>query len=89
MSRLREENRKLRSDYDELQLQYDDEVYNGGAWKKERERLETKIADVTNAYESSTAARARSKHGRYQHRGQFCQSLTRLSNALASLPLYL
>ncbi|KAI5120077.1 hypothetical protein M0805_002638 [Coniferiporia weirii] len=57
MSRLREENRKLRSDYDELQLQYDDEVYNGGAWKKEKERLETKISDITNAYESSTAAR--------------------------------
>ncbi|THH09667.1 hypothetical protein EW145_g1839 [Phellinidium pouzarii] len=57
MSRLREENRKLRSDYDELQLQYDDEVYNGGAWKNEKERLETKISDLTNAYESSTAAR--------------------------------
>lgn len=58
MSRLREENRKLRSDYDDLQLQYDDEVYNGGAWKKEKERLETKISDINNAYESSTAARA-------------------------------
>ncbi|OCB91229.1 nonmuscle myosin heavy chain b [Sanghuangporus baumii] len=58
MSRLREENRNLRSDYDELQIQYDDEVYSGGAWKKEKERLETKIADLTNAYESSTAARS-------------------------------
>ena len=58
MSRLREEDRKLRSDYDELQLQYDDEVYSGGAWKKDGERLEAKIADITNAYESSAAARA-------------------------------
>ncbi len=58
MSRLREETRKIRSDYDELQLRYDDEVYNGGAWKKEKERLETKIQDVTMAYESSTAAQA-------------------------------
>lgn len=58
MSRIREENRKLRSDYDDLQMQYDDEVYNGGAWKNEKERLETKIADLTNAYESSTAARS-------------------------------
>ena len=56
MSRLREENRKLRSDYDELQLQYDDEVYNGGAWKKEKERLETKIQDLSKAYEAATAA---------------------------------
>lgn len=56
MSRIREENRKLRSDFDELQLRYDDEVYSGGAWKKEKERLETKILDVTKAYESSTAA---------------------------------
>lgn len=56
MSRLREENRKARSDFDELQLRYDDEVYNGGAWKKEKERLETKIQDLSKAYESSTAA---------------------------------
>ncbi|KAL4250147.1 TRAFAC class myosin-kinesin ATPase superfamily protein [Abortiporus biennis] len=56
MSRLREETRKLRSDYDELQLRYDDEVYSGGAWKKEKERLETKIQDLTKAYESSSAA---------------------------------
>ncbi|KAI0696624.1 hypothetical protein BC835DRAFT_855770 [Cytidiella melzeri] len=58
MSRLREENRKARSDFDELQLRYDDEVYNGGAWKKEKERLETKIQDISKAYESSTAAQA-------------------------------
>lgn len=56
MSRLREENRKVRSDYDELQLRHDDEVYNGGAWKKEKERLETKIQDLVKAYDSSTAA---------------------------------
>ena len=58
MSRLREENRKIRSDYDELQLRYDEEVYNGGSWKKDKERLETKIQDLTKAYESSTAAQA-------------------------------
>ncbi|KAK7689538.1 hypothetical protein QCA50_007330 [Cerrena zonata] len=56
VSRLREESRKIRSEYDELQLRYDDEVYNGGAWKKEKERLETKIGDLTKAYESSSAA---------------------------------
>ena len=33
-----------------------DEVYNGGAWKTEKERLETKIIDLTNAYESSTTS---------------------------------
>ncbi|KAJ6591377.1 myosin II heavy chain [Mycena sp. CBHHK59/15] len=58
MSRLREDNRKIRSDYDELQLRYDDEVYNSGGWKKEKERMETKIGDITRAYESSTAAQA-------------------------------
>ena len=58
MSRLREESRKLRSEYDELQLRYDDEVYNGGSWKKDKERLETKIQDLTNAYDASTAAQA-------------------------------
>lgn len=58
MSRLREEKRKLSSDYDEIQLRYDDEVYNGGAWKKEKERLETKIGDLTKAYESATGAQS-------------------------------
>lgn len=56
MTRLREDNRKVRSDYDELQLRYDDEVYNGGAWKKEKERLDTKIDDLNKAYEAATAA---------------------------------
>jgi myosin protein heavy chain len=56
LSRLREENRKTRSDLDELQLRYDDEVYNSAAWKKEKERLETKIGDLTAAYDSSTAS---------------------------------
>jgi myosin heavy chain 9/10/11/14 len=58
MSRLREENRTLRSDYDELQLRHDDEVYSGGAWKKEKERFETRIADLNQAYETSMAAQA-------------------------------
>ncbi|KAL0070997.1 class II myosin [Marasmius tenuissimus] len=58
LTRLREENRKIRSDYDELQLRFDDEVYNSGGWRKEKERLETKIRDVTKAYEVSTAAQS-------------------------------
>ncbi|KAG8883338.1 hypothetical protein FRB97_006763 [Tulasnella sp. 331] len=58
LSRLREENRKIRGEYDDLQLRHDDEVYNGGAWKKEKERFETKIADVTSAYEASTNAQS-------------------------------
>ncbi|KAF9234323.1 nonmuscle myosin heavy chain b [Melanogaster broomeanus] len=58
MTRLREDNRKIHSDYDELQLRFDEEVYNGGAWKREKERLETKIADVTKAYETSTTAQS-------------------------------
>ncbi|QRV93317.1 Myosin head (motor domain) [Ceratobasidium sp. AG-Ba] len=56
MSRLREENRKARSELDELHLRYDDEVYSGGNWKKEKERFETKINDLTAAYESATNA---------------------------------
>ncbi|KAI6121202.1 P-loop containing nucleoside triphosphate hydrolase protein [Pisolithus sp. B1] len=58
LSRLREENRKIHSDYDELQLRFDEEVYNGSAWKREKERLETKIMDLTKAYETSTATQS-------------------------------
>ena len=58
MSRLREENRKTRADLDELQLTYDDEVYSGAAWKKEKERLESKIVDLSAAYESSSSVQS-------------------------------
>ncbi|KAF8154672.1 class II myosin [Crassisporium funariophilum] len=58
LSRLREDNRKLRSDYDELQLRYDDEIYNSGGWKKEKERMETKIGDLVKAYEVSSGAQS-------------------------------
>ncbi|KAI6129290.1 P-loop containing nucleoside triphosphate hydrolase protein [Pisolithus croceorrhizus] len=58
LSRLREENRKIHSDYDELQLRFDEEVYNGSAWKREKERLETKIMDLTKAYETSAATQS-------------------------------
>lgn len=58
LTRLREENRKIRSDYDELQLAYDDDVYknNSSGWKKEKERMETRITDITKAYDASSAA---------------------------------
>ena len=42
-----------------LQRQYDDEVFNynnNGGWKKEKERLKTRIADLEKAYEASTGA---------------------------------
>ncbi|KAG6866166.1 hypothetical protein C0991_008120 [Blastosporella zonata] len=58
ISRIRDDNRKIRSDYDELQLRYDDEIYNSGGWKKEKERMETKISDINKAYEASAAAQA-------------------------------
>ena len=53
MSQLREDSRKIWSDHNKLQLQYDDKVYNGGAWKKEKEHLGAKIEDVTKAYETA------------------------------------
>lgn len=58
MTRLREDNRKIHSDYDELQLRFDEEVYNGSGWKREKERMDTKIADLTKAYETSTAVQS-------------------------------
>ena len=58
MSRLREERRRLFSQAGKLQLRYDDRVFNGGAWKKERGRLETKTGDLNKAHESATGAQA-------------------------------
>lgn len=58
VSNLREENHKMRSELDEIQLLYDDEVYASSSWKKDKERLNTKILDLTGAYESSKASQA-------------------------------
>ncbi|KAG8835466.1 hypothetical protein FRC17_003033 [Serendipita sp. 399] len=58
ISNLREENHKMRSELDEIQLRYDDEVYAGTSWKKEKERMSTKILDLTSAYESSKMTQA-------------------------------
>ncbi|KAI6026521.1 P-loop containing nucleoside triphosphate hydrolase protein [Pisolithus microcarpus] len=49
---------KSTQDYDELRLRFNEEVYNGGAWKREKERLETKIMDLTKAYETSTGTQS-------------------------------
>ena len=57
-SRLADENRKLKSEHDELQLRYDDEVYSGSAWKAEKGRLEAKVGDLVSAYDASNAANA-------------------------------
>lgn len=35
---------------------YDDELFNNSGWKKEKERLKAKIADLEKAYEASTGA---------------------------------
>ncbi|KZS99362.1 uncharacterized protein LAESUDRAFT_816957 [Laetiporus sulphureus 93-53] len=58
MTRICKENRKIWSDHDELQLCYNEEVYNGGSWKKDKECLEIKNQDLTKAYESSTTAQS-------------------------------
>lgn len=58
LSRTREENRKLRSDFDALQISYDDEVYNSSGWRKEKEHLETKISDLEKAHDASSVAQA-------------------------------
>ncbi len=55
MSRLREENRNLSTEVHELQIRYDDELYSGGAWKKEKERLEARNVALNEAYETAVA----------------------------------
>lgn len=58
LSRAREENRKLRSDFEALRIAYDDEIYNSSSWRKEKERLETKIFDLEKACGASSGAQA-------------------------------
>jgi len=56
MSRLREDVRKMNSERDALEMKLADEEYSANGWKGEKERLETKIADIAQAYEKSTNA---------------------------------
>ena len=58
ISNLRSENHKMRSELDELQLRYDDELYAGESWKKEKGRLTNKITDLQSAYDASKAAQS-------------------------------
>lgn len=58
ISRLREDNRKIRSDYDQLLFDYNNESSSIGGWKKEKERMETKIEDLNKAYTASESAQA-------------------------------
>ncbi|KAF8657591.1 hypothetical protein AX16_002172 [Volvariella volvacea WC 439] len=44
---------KLRLEHQELKAEYDKELSNRGGWKKEKERLEEKIAALDNAYKKS------------------------------------
>ena len=55
MSRLREENHAVRSELDDLQLRYDDELYSSENWKKEKDRLDARISTLTEAYDTATA----------------------------------
>ena len=48
----------MRSEVDELQLRYDDELYAGESWKKEKGRLANKITDLQSAYDASKAAQS-------------------------------
>jgi outer membrane murein-binding lipoprotein Lpp len=57
INRLREECKTSQSKCTELQQQYNQEVSNVLAWKKEAERLEAKITSMKVTYESSTTAR--------------------------------
>lgn len=58
--RSREDNRKLRADYDALQLHLNEveAKYNESRVKKEKDRLQTKIDDLTRAFEASSAAQS-------------------------------
>lgn len=59
ISKLREEKNKLTSDLDGLQALYDnDVVYDKDGWRKEKERMETKIKDMELAYDASTSVQA-------------------------------
>lgn len=48
----------MRSEQDELQLRFDDEVYASSSWKMDKERMDSKIMDLTAAYESAKSAQS-------------------------------
>lgn len=56
--KVREELRQIRTERDELQIRSDERLYSRGGFSKEKERLETKIQDVTKAYDEAVAAQA-------------------------------
>ncbi|EDQ99797.1 myosin II heavy chain [Laccaria bicolor S238N-H82] len=49
---------QTRKKYQAELAQLSEEVYNSGGWKKEKERMETKISDLEKAFEAGTGAQA-------------------------------
>ncbi|CAH7676449.1 hypothetical protein PPACK8108_LOCUS11585 [Phakopsora pachyrhizi] len=56
--RVREEAFQLCTERDELQIRSNERMYSRGGFSNEKERLETKIVDVTKAYDEVVAAQA-------------------------------
>ena len=56
--KVREEVRQLRTERDELQIRNDERHYSRGGFSKEKERLETKVQDISKAYDEAVAAQA-------------------------------
>ncbi|KAH8915441.1 hypothetical protein BT69DRAFT_1230091 [Atractiella rhizophila] len=72
------ENRKLKNDYEALQSRYDDDIFNMGGWKKEKERMEAKMTDLNRAFEEARTAQGESN-------AQVVQLMSQLRDVRSSL----
>lgn len=54
--KLRDDNRQIRENLETLQANWDEESLNFATWAKEKSRAETKLQDLTRAYEETSAA---------------------------------
>ncbi|KAG0636911.1 myosin tail-domain-containing protein [Tuber brumale] len=53
---VRQENRNLREEVEDLRAKWDDEVLNSSTWAKEKSRLEIKLQDLSQSHEDAVAA---------------------------------
>ncbi|KAJ9124435.1 hypothetical protein QFC24_003223 [Naganishia onofrii] len=67
MLRYKEANRLLKAKEEELRMQLEDELHSSSGWKRDRERLEIRVVDLSNALESamSESSKAQGQHVQY------------------------
>ncbi|KAJ9099994.1 hypothetical protein QFC19_005811 [Naganishia cerealis] len=81
MLRYKEANRLLKAKEEELRMQLEDELHSSSGWKRDRERLETRLVDLSNALESAMSESSKGQGQQIQYIAQMKELRKRLDDS--------